>query len=108
MGDLFREGQWFERGRRSPTLRRRHGEVLPFVSMSEGGMMSAHTAEAETDQSGTAAFLSEALGWGFAADVEGWRQATKVSIGDHRIGSVSDLSNPIYPPDLPAVQHVAS
>ncbi|MFB9904414.1 VOC family protein [Allokutzneria oryzae] len=57
------------------------------------------------DQSGTAAFLSEALGWRFAVDEEDWRQATKIAVGGHWIGSVSDLANPVYPPNTPA--HVA-
>lgn len=57
------------------------------------------------DPSGTAAFLSEALGWCFSVDEEDRRQATKITIGGYQIGSVSDLANPIYPPDTPV--HVA-
>ncbi|MFJ8636679.1 hypothetical protein [Streptomyces sp. NPDC093568] len=32
------------------------------------------------DQSGTAAFLSQALGWQFAVDEADWRRVTKVII----------------------------
>ncbi|GGZ29939.1 hypothetical protein GCM10010365_57970 [Streptomyces poonensis] len=46
------------------------------------------------DPSGTAAFLSEALGWCFAVDEEDWRQATKITIEGYRIGRVSDNSRP--------------
>ncbi|CAM5579434.1 hypothetical protein SBADM41S_10798 [Streptomyces badius] len=57
------------------------------------------------DPSGTAAFFSAVLGWDFAVDEEDWRRAVTISAGDHRIGGVSDLAGPAYPPDLPA--HVA-
>ncbi|MGH4035899.1 VOC family protein [Actinomycetota bacterium Odt1-20B] len=57
------------------------------------------------DPSGAAAFLSQALGWTFAVDEEDWRRATKISVDGHRIGGVSDLANPVYPPDTPA--HIA-
>ncbi|SDH18909.1 hypothetical protein SAMN05216553_117126 [Lentzea fradiae] len=57
------------------------------------------------DPDGTAEFLGTALGWRFAVDEEDWRKATKIHAGDHPIGGVSDLSNPVYPPGTPA--HVA-
>lgn len=57
------------------------------------------------DPSGTAAFFSAVLGWDFAVDEADWRRAVKISAGDHRIGGVSDLAQPVYPPGLPA--HVA-
>ncbi|WP_282794527.1 VOC family protein [Streptomyces sp. CC224B] len=57
------------------------------------------------DPSGTAAFFSEALGWTFEVDEEDWRQVVKISVGGYRIGGVSDLANPVYPPGTPA--HVA-
>ncbi|GAA2097745.1 hypothetical protein GCM10009801_68350 [Streptomyces albiaxialis] len=57
------------------------------------------------DMPGTAAFFSEVLGWSFAVDGEDWRRATKISVGGHRIGSVSDLANPVYPPGTPP--HIA-
>ncbi|SOD62599.1 hypothetical protein SAMN06297387_106176 [Streptomyces zhaozhouensis] len=58
-----------------------------------------------TDPAGAAAFLSPALGWEFAVDETDWRRATVISVGGHRIGGVSDLSHPVYPPGTPA--HVA-
>lgn len=30
-----------------------------------------------------------------------WRKATKISVGGHQVGGVSDLSNPVYPPGTP-------
>ncbi len=57
------------------------------------------------DPSGTAAFFSAVLGWDFAVDEADWRRAVKISAGDHRIGGLSDLAQPVHPPDLPA--HVA-
>ncbi|MFH8484836.1 VOC family protein [Streptomyces longisporoflavus] len=57
------------------------------------------------DLPGTAAFFSKALGWHFAVDEDDWRQATKISVDGHRIGSVSDLADPVYPPGTPA--HIA-
>lgn len=57
------------------------------------------------DPSGTAAFFAAVLGWDFAVDETDWRRAVKISAGDHRIGGVSDLAQPVYPPGLPA--HVA-
>ncbi|SCE11576.1 Protein N-acetyltransferase, RimJ/RimL family [Streptomyces sp. Termitarium-T10T-6] len=57
------------------------------------------------DPSGTAVFFSTVLGWDFAVDEADWRRAVKISAGDHRIGGVSDLAQPVYPPGLPA--HVA-
>ncbi|TPQ16529.1 VOC family protein [Streptomyces sporangiiformans] len=57
------------------------------------------------DLPGTAAFFSKVLGWHFAVDEEDWRQATKITVEGHRIGSVSDLANPVYPPATPA--HIA-
>ncbi|EFE67429.1 hydroxylase [Streptomyces viridosporus ATCC 14672] len=57
------------------------------------------------DLPGTAAFFSKALGWRFAVDEEDWRRATKISAGGHRIGGVSDLAHPVYPPGTPA--HIA-
>ncbi|MGW0826068.1 VOC family protein [Streptomyces sp. NPDC002845] len=57
------------------------------------------------DLPGTAAFFSTALGWRFAVDADDWRQATKIAANGYRIGSVSDLANPVYPPTAPA--HIA-
>ncbi len=57
------------------------------------------------DPSGTAAFFAAVLGWDFAVDETDWRRAVKISAGDHWIGGVSDLAQPVYPPGLPA--HVA-
>ncbi|WP_308280461.1 hypothetical protein [Streptomyces lincolnensis] len=38
-------------------------------------------------------------------DEEDWRRATKITAGGCRIGGVSDLADPVYPPDIPA--HIA-
>ena len=57
------------------------------------------------DPSGAAAFFSSVLGWDFAVDEEDWRKAVMVSAGHHRIGGVSDLAQPVYPPGTPA--HIA-
>ncbi|MGW2328125.1 VOC family protein [Streptomyces sp. NPDC001700] len=57
------------------------------------------------DLPGATAFFSTALGWHFAVDEEDWRRATKIAVGGHRIGGVSDLADPVYPPDTPA--HIA-
>jgi uncharacterized protein len=57
------------------------------------------------DPAGTAAFFSDALGWRFEVDEQDWRKATKISVDGHLIGGVSDLANPVYPPDAPA--HIA-
>ncbi|WP_320777879.1 VOC family protein [Streptomyces sp. CRN 30] len=57
------------------------------------------------DTAGTAAFLSDVLGWRFAVDEEDWRKAVKISAGGRRIGGVSDLASPVYPPGIPA--HIA-
>ncbi|GAA3634450.1 hypothetical protein GCM10022267_21400 [Lentzea roselyniae] len=57
------------------------------------------------DPAGTAAFFSQSLGWHFAVDEDDWRKATKISVDGHLIGGVSDLSNPVYPPDTP--DHIA-
>jgi predicted enzyme related to lactoylglutathione lyase len=54
------------------------------------------------DPAGTAAFFSKSLGWRFAVDEEDWRKAVKISVDDHPIGGVSDLANPVYPPETPA------
>ncbi|RNL87500.1 VOC family protein [Halostreptopolyspora alba] len=54
------------------------------------------------DMPGTAEFFGDVLGWTFAVDEEDWRRATYIRVGGHRIGSVSDLAAPVYPPDLPA------
>lgn len=54
------------------------------------------------DLAGTATFFSKTLGWRFAVDENDWRRATKVAIDGHLIGGVSDLANPVYPPDTPA------
>ncbi|GGY84964.1 VOC family protein [Streptomyces nitrosporeus] len=75
--------------------------MTPLGSLNEFCWMDLKTR----DPSGTAAFLSQALGWCFAVDEEDWRQATKITISGYQIGGVSDLANPIYPPDTPA--HVA-
>ncbi|MGY0059243.1 VOC family protein [Streptomyces sp. LZ34] len=57
------------------------------------------------DLPGTAAFFSAVLGWQFAVDEDDWRRAVKTAVDGHRIGGVSDLANPVYPPDTPA--HIA-
>ncbi|CAO0835165.1 Protein N-acetyltransferase, RimJ/RimL family OS=Streptomyces microflavus OX=1919 GN=Smic_17340 PE=4 SV=1 [Streptomyces microflavus] len=57
------------------------------------------------DPSGTAAFFSAVLDWDFAVDEQDWRKAVTISAGDHRIGGLSDLAQPVYPPGLPA--HIA-
>ncbi|MFH8974989.1 FAD-dependent oxidoreductase [Streptomyces sp. NPDC017890] len=57
------------------------------------------------DVPGTAAFFSTVLGWRFAVDEDDWRRATKIFAAGHQIGSVSDLSAPVYPPGTPA--HIA-
>ncbi len=57
------------------------------------------------DMAGTAAFFSHTLGWRFALDEDDWRKATKITVDGHRIGGVSDLANPLYPPGTPA--HIA-
>ncbi|MEU6951604.1 VOC family protein [Streptomyces sp. NPDC045714] len=57
------------------------------------------------DPSGTAAFFSSVLGWDFAVDEEDWRRAVKISAGGDRIGGVSDLAQPVYPPGTPP--HIA-
>ncbi|QFQ96788.1 VOC family protein [Streptomyces phaeolivaceus] len=58
------------------------------------------------DLPGTAAFLTAALGRRFAVDEDDPRRATKISTGNgHRIGGVSDLAQPFYPPGTPA--HIA-
>lgn len=54
------------------------------------------------DIPGTSAFFSAVLGWRFAVDEDDWRRAVFISAGEHRIGSVSDLAAPVYPPGLPA------
>lgn len=58
------------------------------------------------DPSGTAAFFSAVLGWDFAVDEQDRRKAVKISAGDHRIGGLSDLAQPVYLPGTPA--HIAS
>ncbi|WP_246096774.1 VOC family protein [Streptomyces botrytidirepellens] len=57
------------------------------------------------DLPGTAAFFSKTLGWHFAVDEEDWRQTTAIAVDGHRIGGVSDLAQPVYPPGTPA--HIA-
>ncbi|MGA6163879.1 VOC family protein [Amycolatopsis magusensis] len=57
------------------------------------------------DVAGTAAFFSAALGWRFEVDEQDFRRATKIHVGDRRLGGVSDLANPVYPPGIPA--HIA-
>lgn len=57
------------------------------------------------DPSGTAAFFSSVLGWDFAVDEEDWRRAVKISAGTCRIGGLSDLAQPVYPPGTPP--HIA-
>ncbi|MFB8218515.1 VOC family protein [Streptomyces anulatus] len=57
------------------------------------------------DPSGTAAFFSSVLGWDFAVDEEDWRRAVRISAGADRIGGVSDLAQPVYPPGTPP--HIA-
>lgn len=53
------------------------------------------------DPDGTAAFFSSVLGWGFAVEEEDWRRAVKISAGGRRIGGLSDLAQPVYPPGTP-------
>ncbi|MBK1786075.1 VOC family protein [Prauserella cavernicola] len=53
------------------------------------------------DLAGTAALLSAVFGWEIAEDGE----RPTIRSGGHRIGGVSDLANPVYPPGVPA--HVA-
>ncbi|MBN6036611.1 VOC family protein [Amycolatopsis sp. 195334CR] len=53
------------------------------------------------DVTGTAEFFSAALGWRFAVDEQDWRKATKIYLGDRELGGVSDLANPVYPPETP-------
>ncbi|MCE7083014.1 VOC family protein [Streptomyces sp. ST2-7A] len=57
------------------------------------------------DTTGTARFFSGVLGWRFAVDEEDWRKAVKISVDGYPIGGVSDLANPVYPPETPA--HIA-
>ncbi|MFD1832312.1 VOC family protein [Streptomyces desertarenae] len=57
------------------------------------------------DVPGTAAFFSAVLGWRFAVDEGDWRRAVKIFADGRRIGGVSDLSSPVYPPGTPA--HIA-
>ncbi|ROO63268.1 putative enzyme related to lactoylglutathione lyase [Micromonospora sp. Llam0] len=57
------------------------------------------------DVADTARFFSATLGWRFAVDDDDWRRATTITVGTHRIGTVSDLAAPIYPPGTPP--HVA-
>nr|WP_323449410.1 VOC family protein [Streptomyces sp. YSPA8] len=57
------------------------------------------------DPAGTADFFRTDLGWRFAVDPDDWRQATVIRSGPYRIGSVSDLSAPVYPPGTPP--HIA-
>ncbi|MEU5345043.1 MULTISPECIES: VOC family protein [unclassified Streptomyces] len=57
------------------------------------------------DLPGTGEFFSKALGWRFAVAEDDWRRATGITAGRHRIGGVSDLANPTYPPGTPA--HIA-
>ncbi|WDN53193.1 VOC family protein [Streptomyces clavuligerus] len=58
------------------------------------------------DPAGAAAFFGTALGWRFAVDENDWRRATKISVGPYRIGGVSDLSAPVYPPGTePHIAH---
>lgn len=57
------------------------------------------------DIPGTGAFFSTVLGWRFAVDEDDWRQATKISVDGRQLGSVSDLTSPVYPPGTPP--HIA-
>ncbi|MER5771478.1 VOC family protein [Streptomyces sp. NPDC001985] len=54
------------------------------------------------DTAAAGEFFGAVLGWGFAVDEEDWRRAVKISAGGWRIGGVSDLSAPVYPPGTPA------
>ncbi|MFF7393946.1 VOC family protein [Streptomyces scabiei] len=59
------------------------------------------------DLAGTTAFFAAALGWHIAVDEEDRRRSTKITTADgHLIGGVSDLANPVYPPETPP--HIAS
>ncbi|MEU6150546.1 VOC family protein [Actinosynnema sp. NPDC047251] len=49
------------------------------------------------DVPGAAAFFETALGWRFTG--------REIVAGEHRIGGVSDLADPFYPPGIPA--HIA-
>ncbi|MEU3207017.1 VOC family protein [Streptomyces cyaneofuscatus] len=73
----------------------RHGPLNEFCWMD----LKTH------DPSGTAAFFSSVLGWEFAVDEQDWRRAVKFSAGGHRVGGISDLAQPVYPPGTPA--HIA-
>lgn len=53
----------------------------------------------------TFTFFTEVLDWKFRRDVQGWRPKTLISAGDWDIASLSDVSNPVYPPDISA--HIA-
>lgn len=57
------------------------------------------------DLPGTAAYFSAVLGWRFAVAVDDPRRPVAISVGGHRIGTVSDLANPIYPAGTPP--HIA-
>ncbi|GGP75162.1 VOC family protein [Saccharothrix coeruleofusca] len=57
------------------------------------------------DVPGTADFFSGVLGWRFATEEVDGRPTTTIFIDDHRIGGMSDLANPVYPPGTPA--HIA-
>ncbi len=57
------------------------------------------------DLAGTVKQLATRLGWQCAVDPDDWRRATVISIGGYPIGTLSDLSAPIYPPGTPP--HVA-
>ena len=59
------------------------------------------------DVRATSVFLAAALGWKIAVDPDDWRRhAIKIALDGRWIGGVSDLANPIYPPD--AAPHIAS
>ncbi|MEU0990161.1 VOC family protein [Streptomyces sp. NPDC005953] len=57
------------------------------------------------DLVGTSDFFSKTLGWRFEVDEKDWRRATTIAVDGHLIGGVSDLANPVYPPETPA--HIA-
>ncbi|MDX6740446.1 VOC family protein [Actinocorallia sp. A-T 12471] len=54
------------------------------------------------DVAGTGAFLTEVFGWSAAVDESDWRRATTVSAKGRPVGTLSDLSLPVYPPGTPA------
>ncbi|WP_165436308.1 VOC family protein [Amycolatopsis suaedae] len=57
------------------------------------------------DVAATAASFEHTFGWTSTVDESDRRRATVIRSGEHRIGGLSDLANPVYPPGTPA--HIA-